>query len=414
MLAQSGFAGGGSISGQYRQPCIPQGGVQEFRCPELHCRVQEQGCRHQGGIPALRELPSLTFIPGIPGIPGRKSVIFDYFIIRMTFHGWNNLIVPYGQGRAVAAIAPVIVSASRVTDIPSCYADWFMNRLRAGYVRWTNPFNPKQVSLVSFRHTRALVFWSKNPAPMLPHLRELDATGIGYYFQFTLNDYEPDGLEPGLPPLAERVDTFRRFADTIGPERVVWRFDPLILTGTLTVDLLLDRIALLAGLLRGYTETLVFSFVDIDRYRKVHRRLSRYPSGAREFQSEEMARFASGLVGMNHAWRFSLATCAEEQQLEGIAHNRCIDGALLARLFGGDRELAAFLGLNGGLFGTEPHWERLRHQGQREACGCIVSKDIGAYSTCAHRCAYCYANGRDETVMQNCLSHDPAADRLAP
>lgn len=288
-------------------------------------------------------------------------------------------------------MAPVIVSASRATDIPAFHADWFMERLRAGYVEWRNPFNARQRQYVSFAKTRAVIFWSKNPAALLPHLVELDALGLNYYFQFTLNDYEDDGLEPGVPPLAERVETFRQLAKRIGPERVVWRFDPLILTSTVTPEVLLDRIAALAEQLRGCTRRLVISFADIECYRSVLRRLSRSNAGTREFTPEEMDEFAAWLVERNKEWGLELSACAEDSELAGIAKSRCIDGRLLASCFSDDAELMQFIS-GGTLFpGEGPVSSSLKHRGQRKACGCIVSKDIGAYGTCQHGCLYCYA-----------------------
>jgi hypothetical protein len=291
----------------------------------------------------------------------------------------------------VEAIAPVIVSASRATDIPAFHAAWFIDRLRAGYVQWQNPFNSRQMQYVSFRNTRAVVFWSKNPSPLLPYLSELEAMGLNYYFQFTLNDYGAEGLEPGVPPLDERLETFVRLADRIGPERVVWRFDPLVLTDRLTADVLLERIGRLAGMLRSHTRKLVVSFVDIERYRAVRHRLGRSGTSAREFTPEEMVSFAQRLVALNADWGLELAACAEEGELEGIERSRCIDGYLLADSFCDDVALMDFLG-GGGLFpGVAPVSSLLKHRGQRKACGCIVSKDIGEYGTCRHGCLYCYA-----------------------
>ena len=128
-------------------------------------------------------------------------------------------------GTEVLAQAPLIISASRSTDIPAFYADWFFRRFDRGYVRWRNPFSG-QDSYVSFGNTRFIVFWSKNPAPLLPYLPMLKERGIGCYIHFTLNDYEAEGLEPNVPPLAQRIDTFRRLVDTLGSGTVVWRFDP--------------------------------------------------------------------------------------------------------------------------------------------------------------------------------------------
>ena len=309
----------------------------------------------------------------------------------MAFRGWEKLPIRVETGEEVEAIAPVIVSASRATDIPAFHAGWFMARLRAGYAPWRNPFNPRQRQYVSFRKTRAVIFWSKNPAPLLPYLSELDALGINYYFQFTLNDYEADCLEPVVPPLVERIETCRRLSERIGPERVIWRFDPLALTDRLTADALLDRIARLAEQLRDSTRKLVISFADIERYRSVRRRLARHGAGVREFTPEEMAAFAAKLVERNKRWGLELAACAEEIELPGIARNRCIDDRLLSSCFGDDAELMEFLGVDPLLPGEASSRISLKDRGQRKACGCIISKDIGEYGTCGHGCVYCYA-----------------------
>ena len=124
---------------------------------------------------------------------------------------------------------PFIISASRATDIPAFHGTWFMERLRAGFCRRRNPFNRAQESFISFEKTRLFVFWSKNPAPFLKYLPEIESTGRQFYFQYTLNDYEEEGLEPNLPVLRRRLDGFRRLADMVGPQRVIWRFYPIIL-----------------------------------------------------------------------------------------------------------------------------------------------------------------------------------------
>jgi hypothetical protein len=310
----------------------------------------------------------------------------------MVFRGWDKTLIRLENGEEVDGIAPVIISASRATDIPAFFAPWFIDRLNAGYVRWVNPFNPRQVQHLSFRNTRMVVFWSKNPRPLLQYLPELDAKGLGYYVQFTLDDYETEGLEPHVPLLSERVDTFRRLSDLIGPKRVIWRYDPLLLTDSVTVDVLLDRIARLAELLRGYTEKLVFSFADIDRYRKVRNNPALIRLKAREFTVEEMIGFSRSLLSLNREWGFSLASCAEQIELEGIAHNRCIDYELMVELFSDDADLMSFFGFRAGQHEVSASWAYFRDKGQRKACGCMVSKDIGTYDTCDHLCKYCYAN----------------------
>ena len=171
-------------------------------------------------------------------------------------------------------LLPVIVSASRETDVSAFYAGWLVHRLRDGWCAWKNPFNG-EVRKVSFSKTRIIVFWSKNPKPMLDKLSEIEALGFRqYYFQFTLNDYMAEGMEPNVPPVAERIETFKRLADRIGKERVIWRFDPLMLTEKISIDALLERVGNIGQQLKGYTEKLVFSFIDIAAYRKVQKNLA--------------------------------------------------------------------------------------------------------------------------------------------
>lgn len=305
---------------------------------------------------------------------------------------------------AGGTIWPVVLSASRATDVPAFYADWFMRRLRAGFFRWTNPFNAAQVQTVSLAKTRAIVFWTKDPAGIWKHLDELDRRGLHFYFQYTLNDYETEGIEPGLPPLAARLDSFRRLADRLGPDRVIWRLDPLLLTDRLGVPEWLDRAARLMEQLAGHTRQLVFSFADIAAYPAVRRNLARAGIAAREFAPAEMEEFARGLAELNRAHGLALATCAEEIDLaaHGIAHNRCVDGELLARLGSADAALLEFLGSRAAR----------KDPGQRRACGCLVSKDVGRYGTCPHGCVYCYANASRAVAERNFRAHRAAGETI--
>ena len=150
------------------------------------------------------------------------------------------------DGNIVDAQTPLIVSASRATDIPAFYSTWFFNRLDKGYVRWRNPYNGKD-SYVSFDNTKFIVFWSKNPAQLLQFLPILKQKGIGCYVQYTLNDYYAEGLEPNVPPLHRRIETFKRLVDELGLGSVVWRFDPLILTDRISAEDLVHKISNIAG-----------------------------------------------------------------------------------------------------------------------------------------------------------------------
>lgn len=319
------------------------------------------------------------------------------------------------NGEQVPAQFPVIVSASRSTDIPGFYSDWFLHRLKVGYSAWTNPFDGKKY-YVSYRDTRLIVFWSKNPEALLKQgglLDYLKEKGINTYIQYTLNDYVAEGLEKGVPSVERRIDTFKRLVDRLGIGKVIWRFDPLILTASISVDDLLKKAESIGNELKGYTEKMVFSFADIAAYRKVRANLINNNIRYREFEEADMLQFAAGIQQLNQAWGYTLATCGEKIDIDayGIVHNKCIDDDLMIKYFSDDARLMEFLGVEitgGDLFNPEKTIVKHRNnkdKGQRKFCGCIISKDIGEYNTCAHLCEYCYANSSKEVALRNLRAH---------
>jgi len=310
---------------------------------------------------------------------------------------WDKIKIKIHNEESVEALAPVIISASRATDIPAFYSDWFINRHKEGYVKWKNPFNG--VSLyVSFEKARLIVFWTKNAEPMLKHLDYLNEKQLNYYFQFTLNDYDVEKLEPRVPDVQSRIETFQHLSERIGKEKVIWRFDPLILTDKIGVDELLQKVENIGNQLKNYTTKLVFSFADIKIYKKVQNNLRNNSIPYKEFDEQTMNEFAAGLQQLNENWHFELATCAEQIDLEKyeINHNKCIDDDLMIKLFPNDKMLMDFLGYKPPSLDLFPKAansvKKLKDKGQRQFCGCIVSKDIGEYNTCPHLCEYCYAN----------------------
>ncbi len=348
----------------------------------------------------------------------------------------NKVHITLDDGSVVeTTMHPVIVSASRATDIPAFYVDWFFYRLRKGYSAWINPFNNKK-GYVSYQDTRFIVFWSKYPKPLLEHLDELDKRNIGCYIQYTLNNYECEGLEKNVRPLAGRIDTFKRLVDCLGLGRVIWRFDPLVLTDRITSDVLLDKIERIGNQLKGYTEKLVFSFADIATYRKVKHNLKESNINYREWTEQEMFDFAKQLVELNKKWGYTLATCGEKINLPGVAHNSCIDHDLIIRLAHNDKALMDYLGVRiipaeKDMFGNVELPEgaiqlddgtaaiqkkKMPDKGQRAACGCMVSKDIGQYNTCPHQCEYCYANASKELATENWHRHqlNPHSEPIIP
>lgn len=292
-------------------------------------------------------------------------------------------------------LEPVIISASRRTDIPAFFGDWFLKNLNSGYFKWTNPFNHRQVRYISTKKTRVIAFWTKNPAPFIPLLDEIEKYKMNYYFLYTLNNYEKEQIEPFLPSLAERTRSFIELSKRLGKDRIIWRYDPLILSQSISIEILLEKIAAIADDIKDYTNHLIISFIDIRCYpsmMKAHQ--ERIPSLMREWEKSECIEFAEKLSQLNKKWGLQIETCREEIDLSqfGIGHSHCIDDRLLRKSFSHDRELMTYLGRNFQNcltpFSTVPP---LKDPGQSELCFCTLSKDIGSYNTCRHGCLYCYA-----------------------
>ena len=266
----------------------------------------------------------------------------------------------------------MIISASRRSDIPAFYGEWMLNRLRAGEVLVRNPIQSKQVSriLLTPQTVDALVFWTKNPENFLPSLPEIDALGYSYYFLFTLTPYDAT-LEPGVPEKGRIVEVFRRLSRLIGPERVVWRYDPVVLTDRYTPAWHVEEFGRLSGELSGYTERCIISFLD--DYRKIRGRMCNtgYILPDKAMMGELAGAFAdeAGKRGI------TLFTCSQDVDLSchGILHSRCIDADLVEHISG-----------------RQPLRVK-KACSQRHACGCVESRDIGSYNSCAHGCLYCYA-----------------------
>lgn len=338
----------------------------------------------------------------------------------------DTIDIKLDDGEVVKGSVPVIISASRSTDIPAFYAKWFFNRLEKGYCVWYNPFNRKP-TYISFEKCKVIVFWTKNPEPIIPYLSKLDRRGIHYYFQVTLNDYEKEGFEPCVPKLEHRIEVFKKLSNLIGKEKMIWRFDPLIVTPSLSVRQLMAKVWYVGNQLKGYTDKLVFSFIDIAGYKKVQNNLvketqlfTKESVGNAEFTESQMNEVAGDLAKIREAWKqqgwnLKLATCAEKVDLKkyGIEHNRCIDGELMERLWPEDKELVYYLHTGKlpepDLFGVVPQlpssYKNLKDKGQRKICGCMISKDIGMYNTCRHLCVYCYANTSKKLVLKNKSKH---------
>lgn len=345
----------------------------------------------------------------------------------------EKIYIKNDDGAFVEAVAPVIISASRSTDIPAFFSKWFFNRMEKGYCTWINPFN-QQKQYISFSKCKVVVFWTKNPEPIIPYLNILDKLGIHYYFQVTLNDYVQEGLEPNLPPVKTRIETFKKLSDLIGPDRIIWRFDPILICSAISPRSILTKVWHIGNQLKGYTRKLVFSFVDIKAYRKVQNNLVKETTFFTKENVEngegtegQRKEIIDGLVKLREIWKqlgweLTLATCAESIDFDalGIEHNHCIDDRLMERVFADDKELLYYLRTGElpkpDLFGDVPEipkkQKNLKDKGQRKLCGCMISKDIGMYNTCRHFCVYCYANTSKKIVLDNALKHSDDSESI--
>ncbi|MRR17645.1 MAG: DUF1848 domain-containing protein [Deltaproteobacteria bacterium] len=277
----------------------------------------------------------------------------------------------------------MIISCSRRSDIPAFYSDWFFNRLREGFAQVRNSVNPQQVRRISLApaNVDCIVFWTKDPAPLLDRLSLLN--DFTFYFQFTLTPYGPD-CEPHLPPKKEIIDTFMRLSDKIGNRRIIWRYDPILLSEKINVDYHVDHFGNMAQRLAGHTEKCVISFIDI--YRHIVSRMAGL--GVRTPDESEMRTLVRSIARIARGCGIDVETCAEEIDLGdlGIAHGRCIDDRLISELSGKKLNIA-------------------KDKYQRKLCGCATSVDIGAYNTCRHSCCYCYANINPGKLEKNLSRH---------
>ncbi len=286
----------------------------------------------------------------------------------------------------------MLISASRRTDIPACYPQWFLNRMREGFALVPNPRNLRQLSRVSLSGEEAegIVFWTKNPLPLFPYLDELEGFGIPFGFQFTITPYGRD-IEPNLPAKKELLKAFCTLSKRLGPEKMVWRYDPVILSEHWTVRRHLKAFTEMAKELAGQTRRCVFSLLDW--YQKLP------PEGkalaSHLWTEEEIKEIAEGLSGIARQYGMTLSACCEEFDFSrfGVVREACISEPFAEAVVG-----APIRGK--------------KDAGQRKGCSCIQSADIGIYDSCLNGCLYCYANASRQAVLQNAANHQSSSPTL--
>jgi DNA repair photolyase len=236
-----------------------------------------------------------------------------------------------------------------------------------------------------------IVFWTKNPQPMLYRLSELK--NYAYYFQFTITPYGKD-IEPNLPSKNKEIlATFKRLSDMIGTDRVIWRFDPIMLSERFTTEYHTQSFNEIAGELHNFTRKVTISFLD-ENYRGVKRNIKEL--ALQSLSIEDQTKLGATLASIAHDYGLSIDTCAEKIDLQrfGVEHARCIDEELLGKLLNRN--------LNVG-----------KDKNQRLECACVTSVDIGMYNTCRNGCRYCYANYSQNSVSRNCAEHNPLSPLIS-
>lgn len=288
----------------------------------------------------------------------------------------------------------MILSVSRRTDIPAFYTEWFMNRVREKFVYVRNPFNSKQISniIITPENVDCIVFWSKNPAPIIAYLEELDNLNYKYYFQFTITPYVDD-LEFKIKNKEEIINTFKKLSEKIGKGKVILRYDPILITDKYSENFHLKAFENICETLNNYTEKVIISFLD--DYKKVSCNMKGIE--LHKIDTEKMRFFGKNFAQIAKRYNLTIETCAEGVDLSEyeIDHGKCIDGDLIERITG------------------YKITNKDKKDGNREHCGCMKCIDIGAYDTCVHNCLYCYANINKKAANNNYRLHDPKSPILS-
>lgn len=263
----------------------------------------------------------------------------------------------------------MIISASRRTDIPAFFPQWFSKCLSVGYAEVANPFNPLQIRKVSLlpHEVDGFVFWTKFPLPFFSCLDSLDQRGFDYYFQYTLTPY-PAEIEPGVPGKQTVTKVFKSLADRLGPSRIIWRYDPILLTPVFTPGYHLRAFENLCRNLEGQTRQVIVSFFH--PYRKCQKKTRHLGIYDPDPQAKEV--LLQHLYALAGSFGIELTVCADPSDYKEIRRAKCIDNALFRA--------------------PEGRIPYVRSTHQREFCQCHDSVDIGSYATCGFGCIYCYAS----------------------
>ena len=271
-----------------------------------------------------------------------------------------------------------------------------MNRIRAGYVRWVNPFS-RLVHRISLRpeDVMAFVLWSKNYLPFLPHTNELDSHGYRMLFHFTINGL-PRAFEPRVPDTADLIRCAHSLAKRYGADAVLWRYDPVLISSITDREYHVRHFNKLCAALEGAVKRCYFSFVVFHRKALGNFETLRRDTGVvcYDLPIDDRIEVANALADIAFAHGIDMLSCCGDYLVGGrITKAHCTDAELLRRLY-------------------PDRMRRLAEAPTRDGCGCCECTDIGTYDTCPHGCVYCYANSRAQTALRSHNRHDPASDML--
>ncbi len=279
----------------------------------------------------------------------------------------------------------MIIQTGMRTDIPAFYSEWFINRIKAGYVLVRNPYNPVQVTRYSLSPdvVDLISFCTKNPSPMLDKMDHL--TPYGQYWFVTITPYGKD-IEPNVPDKQKVMDDFKRLSDHVGIDSIGWRYDPILTDSQHSVQWHIGKFEEMAKTLSGYTKTCVISFIDI--YKKVEKN---FPQ-ARAVSHHDKMTIGKAFIEIAGNYGMTIRPCAEGTDL--APYGADCSGCMTVKTY----ETALHRNL------TVPKKGKNQRNGE---CACLLGTDIGAYDTCGHLCRYCYANTDPDLVKENMRKHDP-------
>lgn len=284
----------------------------------------------------------------------------------------------------------MIIQTGMRTDIPAFFSEWFLNRIREGFVLVRNPYNPNQVTRyrLSSDVVDLIAFCSKNPAPMLRHMNALKP--YGQYWFVTITPYGKE-IEPNVPDKEKVMEDFKSLSDIVGVDSMGWRYDPILVDAKHSVEWHISQFEKMASSLSGYTKTCVISFIDI--YKKVERN---FPA-AKEVSKNDRITIGREFIKIAKQYGMIIRPCAEGNDL--ASYGADCSGCMTVKTF--ETALHAHLDV--------PKRRSNQRNGQ---CACLLGVDIGAYDTCGHLCKYCYANTNAALVKENSRKHDPSSPFL--